>query len=312
MLDLICNYHFLLLGWAFVELIIWSNLFCQIWTCRWRLHSCSSRAHLWYFQQYLCSYSHLFDYLFILTEERAAFVRGELRARGFSTRDLPPPTRPLPASTSNSPQTTDLTGAGSRDLLLALGWLMCREELIARLMFACAHPLMADSMPFRAPQQPGTNALSSSATLERIALAFVRMFMFISSYCDYYLLNLRWLFELILNLRLLQELYRLRMDSQEFRNSLEEGTRQTAFLNRKLRYKLRRLESAQQAIVQNARRLASQSAGVVSIASGQQELGELSIDRKHLSPLELSLLEHPDRLKEVCVWLASPSERWGA
>ena len=109
------------------------------------------------------------------------------------------------------------------------------------------------------------------------------------------------MFAFILSLHLPQELYRLRVDSQEFRNSLEEGTRQTAYLNRKLRYKLRRLESAQQAIVQNSRRLASQSAGVVSIPTGQQELGELSIDRKHLSPLELNLLEHPDRLKEVCL-----------
>ena len=122
-------------------------------------------------------YSYLFDKLTISTEERAALVRGELRARGYSTRDLPPPARPPAFSFSNSPQTTDLAGAGSRDLLLALGWLMCREELIARLMFACAHPLLADSMPFRSLQQPDTNALSSSATLDRIALAFVRMFM---------------------------------------------------------------------------------------------------------------------------------------
>ena len=127
----------------------------------------------------LHSYSYLFDYWFVPTEERAALVRGELRARGYSTRDLPPPTRPPALSSSNSPQTTDLAGAGSRDLLLALGWLVCREELIARLMFACAHPLLADSMPFRSHQQPGTNALSSSATLDRIALAFVL-------YCLYY------------------------------------------------------------------------------------------------------------------------------
>lgn len=53
---------------------------------------------------------------------------------------------------------------------------MCREELVGRLMFVCAHPLLADSLPFRSSQQPGAgaNSLSASTTLDRIALAFVR------------------------------------------------------------------------------------------------------------------------------------------
>ena len=64
-------------------------------------------------------------------EELVIFVKHELQQRGFCSRDF----ASLPHDMSD----------GSRELLLALGWLLCREHVINRFMINCTSPLDDDT-----------------------------------------------------------------------------------------------------------------------------------------------------------------------
>ncbi len=59
------------------------------------------------------------------------FVKHELQQRGFCSRDF----ACLPHDMSD----------GSRELLLALGWLLCKEHVINRFMINCTSPLDDDT-----------------------------------------------------------------------------------------------------------------------------------------------------------------------
>ena len=65
--------------------------------------------------------------LHVCVEELVVYVKTELQKRGFISRDL----TSLPL---------DMT-SGSRELLLALGWLLCKEDIVARFMKTCTSPL---------------------------------------------------------------------------------------------------------------------------------------------------------------------------
>ena len=58
------------------------------------------------------------------------FVKGEMQNRGFVSREL----MVLPRDMSY----------GSRELLLAIGWLMCKEHVMDDFMMSCTSPLEED------------------------------------------------------------------------------------------------------------------------------------------------------------------------
>ena len=59
------------------------------------------------------------------------FVKQEMQGRGFYSRDF-------------SQLPNDMSG-GSRELLLALAWLLCTEKVIDKFMENCASPIEEDS-----------------------------------------------------------------------------------------------------------------------------------------------------------------------
>ncbi|XP_023931041.1 uncharacterized protein C14orf80 homolog [Lingula anatina] len=65
-------------------------------------------------------------------EELVVFVKREMQQQGFTSVDF----NLLPADMST----------GSRDLLLAFGWLMCKEGIIDKFMESCASPLAEDTI----------------------------------------------------------------------------------------------------------------------------------------------------------------------
>ena len=66
-------------------------------------------------------------FLYSLSDELVTYVKHELQDRGFRSYDF----ALLP---------TDF-GHGSRELLLAIGWLMCKEHTIDRFIMKCTAPL---------------------------------------------------------------------------------------------------------------------------------------------------------------------------
>ena len=64
------------------------------------------------------------------TEEQVVFVKQELQERGFYSRQF-------------SQLPNDMSG-GSRELLLALAWLLCTEKVIDKFMENCTSPVEED------------------------------------------------------------------------------------------------------------------------------------------------------------------------
>ena len=69
--------------------------------------------------------------IFLFSEEQVVFVKQEMQGRGFYSRDF-------------SQLPNDMSG-GSRELLLALAWLLCTEKVIDKFMENCASPIEEDS-----------------------------------------------------------------------------------------------------------------------------------------------------------------------
>ena len=68
------------------------------------------------------------------------YVKTELQKRSFISRDFA--NLPLDMST------------GSRELLLALGWLLCKEDIIAKFMQTCTTPLEEQDTAYLYKQVP--------------------------------------------------------------------------------------------------------------------------------------------------------------
>ena len=66
-----------------------------------------------------------------ISEEQVIYVKREMAERGFYSRDF----ANLPGNMVN----------GSRELLLALGWLMCKENIFQCFMVRCTSPLDEDT-----------------------------------------------------------------------------------------------------------------------------------------------------------------------
>ena len=65
-----------------------------------------------------------------LTEEQVVYVKQELQGKGYYSREF----SRLPNDMS----------CGSRELLLALAWLLCSERVIDKFMENCASPIEED------------------------------------------------------------------------------------------------------------------------------------------------------------------------
>ena len=64
---------------------------------------------------------------YIFAEELVTYVKHELQTRGFHSYDF----ALLPHGYEH----------GSRELLLAIGWLMCKEHILDRFIMKCTEPL---------------------------------------------------------------------------------------------------------------------------------------------------------------------------
>ncbi|ELT99332.1 hypothetical protein CAPTEDRAFT_222625 [Capitella teleta] len=93
---------------------------------------------------YFCEYGKIDDITIkasskLTREELVVYVKTELQKRGFFSNDLSHP--------------SSLAKCGSRELLLAFAWLLCREDIITRFMQKCTSPLQEQDTAFLYAQE---------------------------------------------------------------------------------------------------------------------------------------------------------------